>query len=351
MIIYKSTNTLNAKAYIGQTNRSLNKRKEEHIKAALKMRDGKNYFHWAIVEYGEESFKWEILVESKNQSELNELEKFFIKKYKTYDSKYGYNGSFGGQGEKRKKKLSELIRNWPKGIVKLSTTLESEGYTKDLLKKYVKSEWLDSLGYGAFKLHEDDVKWWGGLSSLQKVKNISIRPAGKTALELNGYTHYLSKNMIKIQLFGSYGEKLPKWYTKQEWMKITNYIQTNLFGDNVRSYLSDTEIQSIRLKISSPELAAMEMLYLIPKKQSFDEANKIMEGLTTLRPNLLQDLLENCNSVKVKRLFLYLAEKNKHPWFEDLTVGRVDLGSGKRVIVKDGRLDKKYNITVPKEYD
>jgi len=165
MIIYKSTNTLNGKAYIGQTNRSLNKRKEEHIKAAMKMRDGKNYFHWAIVEYGEESFKWEILVESKSQSELNEFEKFFIKKYKTNDSKYGYNGSIGGQGEKRKKKLSEIIRNWPKGIVKLSTTLESEGYTKDLLKKYVKSEWLDSLGYGAFKLHEDDVKWWGGLSS------------------------------------------------------------------------------------------------------------------------------------------------------------------------------------------
>jgi len=152
-------------------------------------------------------------------------------------------------------------------------------------------------------------------------------------------------------LFGKYDEKLPKSYTKQEWMKKTNYIQTNLFGDDVSRYLSDTEIQGIGLKISSPELAAMEMLYLIPKEQSFDEANKIMEGLTTLRPNLLQDLLENCNSVKVKRLFLYLAEKNKHPWFEDLTVRSINLGSGKRVIVKDGRLDKKYNITVPKEYD
>lgn len=43
------------------------------------MRDGKNYFHWAIVEYGEENFKWEILDRSDNQNRLNELEKFFIK--------------------------------------------------------------------------------------------------------------------------------------------------------------------------------------------------------------------------------------------------------------------------------
>ena len=41
--------------------------------------------------------------------------------------------------------------------------------------------------------------------------------------------------------------------------------------------------------ISTPELATMEMLYLIPNEQSFDEAMKIMEGLTTLRPQLVQN--------------------------------------------------------------
>lgn len=248
-------------------------------------------------------------------------------------------------------KINQLVKEWKRGTVKLSTTLEVKGYQKDLLNKYVKSRWLESLGYGAYKLAEDNVDWYGALSALQDQKRLNIHPGGKTALELKGYAHYLSKNTVRIQLFGNYEEKLPKWYTKQEWMKKTNYMQTNLFGDNVSSYLSDTEIQGIRLKISSPELAAMEMVYLIPKEQSFDEANKIMEGLTTLRPNLLQDLLENCNSVKVKRLFLYLAEKNEHQWFEDLKMERINLGSGKRVIAEDGRLDKKYNITVPKEYD
>jgi len=248
-------------------------------------------------------------------------------------------------------KINQLVKEWQQGTVKLSTTLEAKGYKKDLLKKYVNSGWLESLGYGAYKLAGDNIDWHGALSALQEQKKLSIRPAGKTALALKGYAHYLSEKMVRIQLFGNYGENLPKWYTKQEWMKITNYKQTNLFGDDVSSYVSDAQIQGVRLKISSPELAAFEMLYLIPQEQSFDEANKIMEGLTTLRPNLLQDLLENCNSVKVKRLFLYLAEKNEHQWFEDLKMERINLGSGKRVIVKDGRLDKKYNITVPKEYD
>jgi hypothetical protein len=51
--------------------------------------------------------------------------------------------------------------------------------------------------------------------------------------------------------------------------------------------------------------------------------------------------------VKVKRLFLHLAEKQAHPWFKQLDVTRVSLGSGKRMIVAGGRLDPKYLITVP----
>ncbi len=97
-------------------------------------------------------------------------------------------------------------------------------------------------------------------------------------------------------------------------------------------------------------MAAMEMLSLVPKGQSFDEAAKIMEGLTTLRPKLVQNMLEECNSIKVKRLFLFIADKHEHAWLNELSMEKINLGSGKRVIVEDGTLDKKYNITVPKEY-
>ena len=101
------------------------------------------------------------------------------------------------------------------------------------------------------------------------------------------------------------------------------------------------------MKISTPERASLEMLYLVPHSQSIEEAWLLMEGLVTLRPRLVQSLLAACNSIKVRRLFLYLAEQHQHPWFERLDVDALDLGVGNRSIVSGGRLDPKYHITVP----
>jgi hypothetical protein len=72
-----------------------------------------------------------------------------------------------------------------------------------------------------------------------------------------------------------------------------------------------------------------------------------MEGLTTLRPRIVQSLLEKCASVKVKRLFMLLAENCKHAWVQKVDLSKVDFGKGKRALVKGGRFDSKYKITVP----
>jgi len=76
-----------------------------------------------------------------------------------------------------------------------------------------------------------------------------------------------------------------------------------------------------------------------------------MEGLTTLRPSLLQQLLEACSSIKVKRVFLYLAREAGHAWYGRLDKTRFDLGKGKRMIVRGGRLDAEFMITVPGRSD
>jgi len=74
-----------------------------------------------------------------------------------------------------------------------------------------------------------------------------------------------------------------------------------------------------------------------------------MEGLTTLRPKLLQPLLEKCSSVKVKRLFLYMAEKAGHDWLKDLDISKFDLGSGDRALTKGGVYVSRYGLTLPEE--
>ena len=110
----------------------------------------------------------------------------------------------------------------------------------------------------------------------------------------------------------------------------------------------DLSYKQFKVNVSDPARAIMECLYLAPKSQSLTEVYELMEGLNNLRPASVQKLLEACNSVKVKRLFLYLANKADHEWVQYLNLDNVNLGSGKRAIVVDGVYVAKYQITVPK---
>ena len=58
---------------------------------------------------------------------------------------------------------------------------------------------------------------------------------------------------------------------------------------------------------------------------------------------------EECRNVKVKRLLLWFAERQQFPWLRELNLEYIDLGAGKRSLVKNGKLDRKYQITVPRD--
>lgn len=91
----------------------------------------------------------------------------------------------------------------------------------------------------------------------------------------------------------------------------------------------------------------MECLYLAPKYQELSECYELMENMNDLHPHMVQNLLEHCSSIKVKRLFLCLAEHAGHAWYNFIDTQKIDLGRGKRSIVKNGHLDPKYQITIP----
>jgi hypothetical protein len=71
--------------------------------------------------------------------------------------------------------------------------------------------------------------------------------------------------------------------------------------------------------------------------------------MADLRAEIVQKLLENCNSVKVKRIFLYLADCLEHPWVSRIDMTKISLGQGKRAVVKGGVFNKKYKLSVPRE--
>lgn len=92
MIIYKVTNIINNKVYIGQTIGTLDVRKRKHLSDCKK--NTKNKFHRALVKYGSDNFFWEQIDIASDLQELNTKEIQWIENYNSY--KKGYNSTLGG---------------------------------------------------------------------------------------------------------------------------------------------------------------------------------------------------------------------------------------------------------------
>ena len=103
------------------------------------------------------------------------------------------------------------------------------------------------------------------------------------------------------------------------------------------------------IRIAGLERAMLECLHLAPQQFDLVECFQVMEGLSGLRPAVVQELLRACTSVKAKRLFLYLAEQANHAWLQFVDVSQLDLGSGERSLAKGGVYVPKYNLVVPQE--
>lgn len=94
--IYKITNLINQKSYIGKTSKVRPiERWYEHIRESKKERSAHRALYRAINKYGLSSFSFEVLEETDNP---NEREKFYIEHFDTYSN--GYNETHGGDGRK-----------------------------------------------------------------------------------------------------------------------------------------------------------------------------------------------------------------------------------------------------------
>ncbi|MEN9808253.1 MAG: hypothetical protein RL756_2773 [Pseudomonadota bacterium] len=242
-------------------------------------------------------------------------------------------------------KIKQLMQQWPTGQVATTRWLSSLGVDRRLADKYVQSGWLERIGHGAYRRAGTHINWIGAVQTLQKQLSLTVHPGGITALELHGYSHYVAFGPREVLLFGNPGTKLPAWFEAYPWSRPVRLVTSRLFASNEFSG-SRLSIDLVELDVATPERAALEMMYLVPKRQSFEEACQVVEALTTLRPLFLQSLLESCTSVKTKRLFMHAAERANHAWLKHLDLSGVDFGSGRRTIHAGGRLDRKYDLIV-----
>ena len=248
-------------------------------------------------------------------------------------------------------KINQLLSSQPAGVVLQSSWLVQHGYSLELQKRYRKSKWLESIGTGAMIRTGDRVTYEGGVYALQRQASSSIHPGAKTALSLLGKSHYLDLSTKKVTLFGGEADRLPAWFRRHDWGVAIDYRPSSFLPADLGLTDLDVEQQRFSIKVSSGARALMECLYLAPDEQDLTECYQLMENLNNLRPDLVQALLEKCESVKVKRLFLYMAGKARHDWLQYVDTTKVDLGRGKRAIAKNGVYVPEFQITVPRELE
>jgi len=251
-------------------------------------------------------------------------------------------------------KLKDLLERHIPGTVSLASWLAAQGISYDLQKYYRRSGWLESIGRGAYKRPGDIIGWEGALYALQEQAGLRVHIGGRTALTLHGSNQYLRLGGETVYLYSPTGERLPPWFLNFQWgVKIehvrTVFLPLELGVMEVENLGYGSLVSPFNVKVSDAERAILECLYLAPKKLDLIEAYQIMEGLVNLRPRLLQQLLEQCVSIKVKRLFLYMADKAGHKWMHFLDEDKIDLGSGDRSITPNGVYVSKYGISVPRE--
>ena len=250
-----------------------------------------------------------------------------------------------------RERLRDLL---PISMVATKPWLLDQGLNLHFVDNAIRSRTLLPLASGVYVLYEKSVRWPGVVASLQRMSEKPIHVGGLTALDLAGLTHFLlTGSEVRVHIFSE--SPLPSWINRIPLAaRFERHSTLRLWPESVMTnprFLREYSWQDglPPIAYSCPEKALLEVLTEVPSAVSFEHADALMQGLSNLSPKKIDALLRTCRSIKVKRLFLWLAERNGHPWYKRLEPTEYDLGSGKRVLAQHGRLHARWAITVPKE--
>jgi hypothetical protein len=255
--------------------------------------------------------------------------------------------------EQNSGKLNRLERTLPEGLLVDAGWMERHGYSTSLRSQYVSAGWLVQPVRGTYKRPLGELSWEKVVVSLQKLLESGLVVGGRTSLDLQGFSHYVSASGLStIHIYGT--KPPPGWLSKLPLKAAFRFHRSQVLFKSVTGPQDGTlrELQGPSgwpMKVSTPERALLELLDELPSRESFHQVDMLVEGLRTLSPKRLQSLLADCKSVKVKRLFFWFAERHNHAWLKQIDRVSVDLGTGKRMLVKGGKLDPKYLITIPED--
>ncbi len=214
------------------------------------------------------------------------------------------------------------------------------GITAKAASYYAREGWLDRIGHGVYAFPGDDLTPHGMIKLLQnRVEELHV--GGRSALALQGTRHNL-RARERLVLWGNARYALPEWFTSRQ---PARYVAAKLFDwpDKKLTERTLTTPPGVTdgLWVSTPERAAVEMLYEVGTNEHLEEARQVFEGLRNIRKDITGQLLACCTSIKAVRLFLTWARQT-HLLDVDALLRRYPLrvGSNKRWVqrLKDGTL-------------
>lgn len=264
--------------------------------------------------------------------------------------------------------LNRLLTRLAPGQLVDSAWLQAQGASRSSIHAYVKNHWLEHVAPRVYRRSggsSSAQRWDVAVASAQALRPSSFYVGGPTALDLLGHGHYLRLGgPAKVHLYDPECSA-PPWLfrlpldaallvrTRALFLDVSLGVEwrryefgTGRLGSSV-SEPSRSDPWDNYLRVAGEERAAIEMLDEVPDDVTFDYADEMFQGFSNLRPRLITQLLASCRSVRAKRLFLFYADRHGHAWLKHVDRAQVDLGKGKRQLVPGGRLDPRYQITVP----
>ena len=246
MIIYKSTNKITGKIYIGQTTQTLENRIKNHVKESDKNK--KRPFLLSLKKYGIENFIFEVIDCANNLDELNDKEIYWIDYYKS-TTPNGYNITGGGQGKKMIR-TEELTKRISKGLIN-SEKWQKIKNSQEFKDKMVKNFYGSNKGKKFSKEHKEKI--WG--KNKQRVLDFNKTTAKKwivvnennNIIRLTGKEEYfnsigldtgnisrmankLNKNKIIKRYYGYYCF-IDNNQTDEEILCIVNNLDSHYFNE------------------------------------------------------------------------------------------------------------------------
>jgi hypothetical protein len=243
-------------------------------------------------------------------------------------------------------KLNYLLQNWQAGDLFFSSWLKRNGYSDQLIQQYRKSGWFTLLSKGVIYRVGDKPYSLAAISCYDVQLEKEFYIGAHSALELSGFNHYVPMGKPVLMIGHAKNEKVPDWLKNTDFEYVMKFFSTKVFQ---KPQLTTFKKGGREILVAVPEQAFLECLLLAPNQYAYMDLYYIMEQLTTFRSEVIQELLENTDSIKIKRLFLYMAQKAGHEWFGRLDRSKIKLGTGKQQLAENGVYLPEYLITVPKE--